>query len=59
MELKPCRACGRSVATDAEKCPNCGKPLRMTPVQRVMILVFFLLGMYFVMQALIASATYH
>lgn len=28
MALKPCKECGKDVATSAEKCPNCGAPVK-------------------------------
>lgn len=29
-KTRPCRSCGKRVDRRAEKCPNCGHPLRRT-----------------------------
>lgn len=33
MALQPCRECGKEVSSEADKCPNCGMPIRVPVVQ--------------------------
>lgn len=59
MPLKPCRECGKEVATDARACPQCGAPAPTRPKSETdatrIFLVIILLAML-VLFALQATA---
>ena len=44
MKLKPCPACGHETAAKAQKCPQCGKRLRMS-LPRAVLSFVLLAGM--------------
>lgn len=51
MAIKPCKECGKDVATSAEKCPNCGAPVKRKGISclgavGLAIAAFVLLGLF-------------
>ena len=52
MNLKPCPACGHETAAKAQKCPQCGKLLRMPLTRAVVSFVLLAAGVVGVRYAL-------
>ncbi len=47
MALKKCRECGNRVSTKADKCPNCGAPLKKSTkigcLGSIVVIIFVLI----------------
>ncbi len=42
-KLKPCKACGKNISENAEKCPQCGEMQQSAAVRIVLLIVLALL----------------
>lgn len=45
--LKKCPECQKEVSSNAEKCPNCGHPLRPNDTQAILGILCILAGIVF------------